>query len=79
MNNKIIEQAIIEFAKSGEKKLEKSYTVKGNDGEYYTIKIEKNNEFALLDSVNKSGKFNTISALPSGNTCGCCNGSGRSN
>lgn len=81
MNEKIIEQMVKEFAASGEYRFEKTYRIKGADGVYYKVEIEKhsagNKEIPLFESVGTES-FNTISALPSGAQCGCCNGSGRS-
>lgn len=74
MNQKYIEQAVIEFSKTGINRTEKSFTFK-NEG--YTVTIEKNSQ-VIVESRKAFNNVNSISALPSGNTCGCCNGTGRS-
>lgn len=55
--------------------------IDNNDGVYYLIEIVKqpvrNKNVHLFDSVGAEA-MTTISALPSGAPCGCCNGSGRS-
>ena len=76
MNEKYIKLAIVELDKSGESSFKKTYKIEGiNNG--YAVIIEKIEKHMMLESISKEN-FTTISALPSGTSCGCCNGSGRS-
>lgn len=76
MNEKYIELAIIELDKSGESNFEKTYKIAGING-VYAVTIKKTKEDMILENLSRE-HFTTISALPSGTACGCCNGSGRS-
>lgn len=74
MNDKYMEQAVIEFAKTGKRDIEKNFTLQDKG---YTVIIKKNSQ-VLIEESNLYSNVNTISTLPSGNSCGCCGGSGRS-
>ncbi|WP_144397574.1 hypothetical protein ABF162_13740 [Vibrio coralliilyticus] len=76
MASKHIENIVREFEKLGETSL--SQTLKYKD-KVYTVRISKRDEtlsesFSFATNMHKS---NTVSALPSGSPCGCCNGTGR--
>jgi hypothetical protein len=63
---------------SGVSRVTEDIKVPGYDG-LFTITVEYKPKIALesyveLASLNRA---ETISALPSGATCGCCNGTGR--
>jgi len=79
MNEKAVKQAVIELAKSGEQKYEKSFSVSGQSDEIFTVTITRKRRAIVTDSVSMEARANTISALPSGSPCGCCGGSGKSN
>lgn len=66
MNEKIIEHAIQEFAKSNEQKYEKVFLVGGNSTEMVTIKLERKNLALVTESLKFEARANTISAMPSG-------------
>jgi len=80
MNEKLIESIVKDFAKTGNNLFDKVFKLQGKDGEYYTVSIKKelSSQLLLEKSAGMESRSNTISALPSGATCGCCNGSGRS-
>lgn len=78
MKDILIKEAVAEFAKSNEAKYEKAFSVRGEAGDIFTVKIERKREVLISESVSMEARSNTISALPSGAPCGCCNGSGKS-
>jgi len=78
MINKYIECLVNEFAKSEANKLEKTYKIEGTEKIFYKVTIEKHLPEGIIESWGLESNSNSISALPSGNQCGCCNGSGRS-
>ncbi|WP_421348835.1 hypothetical protein [Aeromonas veronii] len=78
MNDKYIKLAVQEFSKSGSASYEKTFKIKDSKGVFYTVTIVKETPKLITESIGFESRSNTISALPSGSTCGCCNGSGRS-
>ncbi len=78
MNEKSVKQAVLELIKSNEQRYEKSFSLAGNSDDIFTVKIERNRSVLVTKSISMEARANTISALPSGSPCGCCNGSGRS-
>lgn len=77
MNEEAIKRAIQEFARSNEKKYEKTFIVTGNSIEMFTIKLERKELVYATESHKSEARTNTISALPSGSPCRSCGGSGR--
>ncbi|MBO6226755.1 MAG: hypothetical protein J6N68_03690 [Shewanella sp.] len=80
MNEKLIESIVKDFAKTGNDSFDKVFKLQGKDGEYYTVSIKKevSHQILLEKRAGLESRSNTISALPSGVACSCCNGSGRS-
>lgn len=78
MKSKLIQRIIFDFAKGNDKKYEESFSLQGYEGEVFTIRIERNKEHLINESISMEALSNTISALPSGSPCGCCGGSGKS-
>ena len=78
MNDEPIKKAVLDFAKSRDQGYKKSFKVGGNDDEIFTVIIERGRRGIVTESMAFEARSNTISALPSGTPCGCCNGSGRS-
>lgn len=78
MKDMLIKEAVAEFAKSNEAKYEKVFSMSGESGDIFTVKIERKREALISESASMEARSNMISALPSGAPCGCCNGSGKS-
>ncbi len=78
MNEKAIKQIVIDLAKSGDQKYEKSFLVSGSPDEVFTVTVTRRKRVLVTESISIEARANTISALPSGSPCGCCGGSGRS-
>ena len=77
MNEKTVIQTVREFAKSGDQKFKKSFSVSGSTEEIITVAIERTRRVLVTESISLEARANTISALPSGAPCGCCGGSGK--
>ena len=77
MNEKTVVQTVREFAKSGDQRFKKSFSVSGNSDEIITVTIERTRRVLATESLLFEARANTISALPSGAPCGCCGGSGK--
>ncbi|WP_157808993.1 hypothetical protein [Halomonas sp. 141] len=78
MNDKLIKKVISEFSESADNAYEKSFSIKGVEGEVFTIRIERKKDTLINESISMEALSNSISALPSGAPCDCCGGSGRS-
>jgi len=78
MKDRLIKEAVAEFAKSNEVKYEKSFFMEGEADDVFTVKIERKRKGLISESASMEAHSNTISALPSGAPCGCCGGSGKS-
>lgn len=78
MDKKIIKALLADLEKSGTS----SFTQDFKHGDtLYSLRIEKRKRNFSFESYDQTMAFNraeSISALPSGNQCGCCGGSGRS-
>jgi hypothetical protein len=77
MNNDVIKAAVAEFIKEGKQEAQLSFSFKGNPLEIFTVKFDRKNLSISNESMKFEARANTISALPSGASCSCCNGSGR--
>lgn len=77
MNEKTVVQTVLDFAKSGDQRFKKSFSVSGNADEIITVTIERTRRVLATASLSLEASTNTISALPSGAPCGCCGGSGK--
>jgi hypothetical protein len=78
MKEKAIEQAVLDFYNSEKHHYRKEFSISENGDEFITITITRNKLVAANESLSLEARANTISALPSGSSCGCCGGSGRS-
>lgn len=77
MDEDLVRKIVLSFSQDGSKKYEKTFSVDGIGDEVFTLKIERQKEGAITESVSMESRFNMISAMPPGSPCGCCNGSGR--
>lgn len=73
-----IKVAVQELAKSNLTEYRKSFQLRGNDEEIFTVTIERKRRRLVTERLAVEARANTISALPGGAPCGCCGGSGRS-
>ncbi|MDD4929504.1 MAG: hypothetical protein PHP85_09535 [Gallionella sp.] len=73
-----IKLAIQELSKTNMPEYKKSFQLRGNDEEIFTVTIERKKRRLVTESMAFEARANTISALPGGSPCGCCQGSGRS-
>ena len=78
MKEASIKQAVADFYKSGETSFKKEFSIVGVNDEIFTVTINRKKLNLRLENFSLEARSNTISAYPSGATCGCCNGSGRS-
>lgn len=78
MNKDVIKAAVAEFIKEGKPADQMSFSYRDNPLEIYTIRFERKSLVVANESMKFEARANTISALPSGSRCNCCNGSGRS-
>lgn len=78
MNKDVVKAAIVEFIKEGKYEDQMSFSFKDKPLEIYTVKFERKSLSVSNESMKFEARANTISALPSGARCNCCNGSGRS-
>lgn len=77
MKDDAIKKAVTEFSKTRDQAYKKSFSISGNSDEVFTVSITRSRRQLVLDSVSMEARSNTISALPAGSPCGCCNGSGK--
>lgn len=70
--------AVREFALSGEHREVASFKLSDQSTEIFTVTIERKRLTIATENEKFEARANTISALPSGTRCGCCNGTGRS-
>ncbi|WP_160039595.1 hypothetical protein [Pseudomonas sp. S49] len=78
MKDKSVARAIIDFAKSNNAISETNFTYAEVPDEIFTVTITRNKKQKLSERASMEAYANTISALPSGSNCRCCNGTGRS-
>ncbi|MBD8625545.1 hypothetical protein IFT64_01190 [Oxalobacteraceae sp. CFBP 8753] len=78
MKKEVIKAAVAEFIKEGKYEDQMSFSFKDKPSEIYTVKFERRSLSISNESMKFEARSNTISALPSGARCDCCNGSGRS-
>lgn len=79
MNNKVFEAAAAEVAKLNLPGYEKEYLLVINGvPEEVTVKVTRKKLTVITEALKLKAETNTISALPAGGKCTCCNGSGRS-
>ncbi len=76
MNDNIIKQAVKSFSESKMNDYKKSFKLNGNDLDIFTVTITRSKRSLVTESFTLDS-VNSISALPSGSPCGCCNGSGK--
>lgn len=77
MNEKLIEQAVVEFSKENKPTYERVVKLSPKSNVIYRVKIERVVVNAILDGVSLESRADFISALPSGSQCPSCKGSGR--
>ena len=77
MNKKIVQTAAQDFLNSGKRAESFSFSISGNPLEMVVVRFERESLQVATESRKFEARANTISALPSGAQCGCCNGSGR--
>lgn len=74
MEDKLVKELLVEFSKTNLPKYEKRFQGP-NVNEVFVVKIERQK----IANENRGFATNasTVSALPSGNPCGYCGGSGK--
>ncbi|MDX5991742.1 hypothetical protein [Ectopseudomonas alcaliphila] len=78
MKEDSIKQAVSDFYNSGESRYQKEFSISGKSDEFITVTIKRTKLVMANESLSFEARANTVSALPSGSSCGCCGGSGRS-
>lgn len=79
MKRKSVAQIVIDLAHSNDLRHQKSFSFSGSPEEVFTVTVTRKNKRNVDSVISLEAYANTISALPAGSSCSCCNGSGRSN